>query len=385
MSVPIKEFRQRLERFQKALQALELDGALITHMTGLFYLTGTGQNCHFFVPAAGNPLLMAYKDVDRAREENVWENFLPIGSLKEIPELIREAGFTGLKRLGLEMDVLSWKMGMTYKKLFPGVCFEDVSMTLRRLRMVKSEYELEAMRFSAVNHAQVFRHICDYIRPGMTELEIAVEFESFARSQGEQGTVRFRCAEQGMRVGLVLSGPNSALTSCYDTPLDGQGLSPLYPRGAGYRTWERGEPLLIDYAAVYGEYLVDVTRVYISDPAPPKLTNALEVAAEIAAAVAQAAKPGAVTGELYDMAVTMAAKAGLGDHFMGQGRQAPYIGHGIGLEVNELPVLAKGDKTVLEAGMTFAMEPKFVFRGLGGAGTEDTYIVTEEGARPLTR
>jgi len=384
MSFTVTEYRERIGRFQRELQSRELDGALITQMADLYYLSGTAQNCHLFVPAAGEPLLLAYKDAGRAKAETVWDQVQAVSSIKEIPVYIKEAGWAGLKRLGLEMDALTWSMAGRYQEFFPGCRWEDVGKMLRAQRMVKSGHELEAVRYSAVKHSEVFRCISGIARHGMTELEIAAEFENRARRLGGRGIVRYRGEEQGMVIGLVLAGANAALTSRYDTPLGGRGLSPLYPSGASRHRWEPGEPLLIDYGGTYNDYIVDITRVYLDDTVPDVLHRAQEAALEIAAAVAAAARPGAVTGELYALAVKTAARAGLSEHFMGYGRQVPYIGHGVGLELNEWPVLARGDKTVLEAGMVFALEPKFVFPGLGSAGIEDTYVVTGKGAEKLT-
>lgn len=377
------EYEGRLGRFQESLQALDLDGALVYQAADLYYLTGTAQSCHLFVPAAGEPILLAYRDFERAREESVWP-VRPMGSFKDIPVLLAESGWTALRRLGLEMDVIPLSLFRRYESLFPGVQWDDIGQVLRRQRMVKSTAELEALRFAAAKHAEVFRYITARVRPGMTELEIAADFEGYARRLGHQGAKRFRGQEQGMSPGLVAAGANSARTSCFNLPLAGLGLSPLYPMGASQHVWEEGEPLLIDYAGVYNDYTVDQTRIFLGTGVPAGLRRAQEVAMEIAGRVAEEARPGVTAGELYDLAFTMAARAGLQEHFMGYGRQVAYIGHGVGLDLNEWPVIARGDRTVLAAGMVFALEPKFVFPGVGSAGVEDTYLVTDAGAEKLT-
>lgn len=383
MGFDFQEYQNRVNLFQEKLKSLNIDAALVNQVADLYYFTGTAQNCHLFVPAEGKPFVMAYKDKERAKNESVWET-RPITSLKQIPEFIKEAGYSDIKRLGLEIDVLSWKMGLRYQQMFPGTEWEDVSPIIRNIRAVKSEAELEAVRYSAQKLSKVFRFIKCLAKPGMSELEIAAEFESYARKLGNQSTVRFRGVEQGMKGGMVAAGANSARTSRYDTPLAGLGLTALYPTGSSQHRWEEGEVLMVDYPGIFGDYITDQTRTYFAGEVDPKLKKAQEVVEEIINRVAEAAKPGAVTGELYEMAVKMAEKAGFGEHFMGYGFQAPYIGHGLGLELNELPVLAKGDKTVLKENMVFAMEPKIAFPGLGSAGIENTYVVTKNGAVALT-
>ncbi|GFN23090.1 M24 family metallopeptidase [Thermanaeromonas sp. C210] len=378
-----EEFGRRLTLFQERLCDRGLDGALLFQAADLFYLTGTAQEAHLFVPQAGEPCLLVYQDEARARRETVWDTVIPLANFREIPLHLADLGYRRLLRLGTEMDVISWKLFSRYRQVFPEVQWEDISGELRSLRMVKSEPELAALRHSAAQHKEVFQYIEEKIVPGMTELEIAADLEGYARRRGHQGRVRYRGYEQGLPIGLVAAGPHAAYAAGYPWTLTGRGLSALYPLGAGTRVWQAGEPLLIDYAGVYGDYLVDKTKVYFAGSTPAELLRAQKVAEEIAALVAERARPGVTAGELYDLAVRKAREAGLGEHFMGWGKQAAYIGHGVGLELNEWPVLARGDRTVLAAGMVIAIEPKFVFPGQGAVGLEETYVVTPQGARPL--
>ncbi|SMC00170.1 Xaa-Pro aminopeptidase [Thermanaeromonas toyohensis ToBE] len=380
-----EEYRLRVELFQKRLKEKELEGALIFQPADLFYLAGTSPEGHLFVPPEGEPRLLVYGEVERAQEEAVWNPVVPISSFKEIPLSLADWGFKGLKRLGTEMDIISLKLFSRYQALFPDCQWEDISPDLRTLRMVKSASELEAIRYSASQHAKVFQYIREHIRPGMTELEIAVEVETYARRLGHQGRVRFRGQEQGLPIGVVAAGPNGACGIGVPWTIGGRGLSGLYPMGASTRRWETGEPLLVDYAGVYGDYLVDQTRVYFAGQVDRILERAQAVAYEIACSLAEAARPGTTAGELYALAVKQARQAGLADYFMGWDRKAGFVGHGVGLELNEWPVLAPGQETVLEPGMVLAIEPKFVFPGQGAVGVEDTYLVTQEGAKPLTQ
>lgn len=382
--ISVAEYQQRLALFQKKLQERDLDGALIYQKADLFYLSGTAQDGHLVVPAIGEPCLLVFQDFERAKEECAWGKVISLSSLRDLFAYLRELGFLPSKRLGIEMDIISWKVFARYQKALPNCEWEDISPDIRSLRAVKSAQELQALRQSATKHAAVFRHIGEWVKPGMTELEIAAEFELRARRLGHQGRVRFRGYEQGMPPGMVAAGVNAAYGAGNPWTLIGRGLSAFYPMGAGTRKWEKGEPLVIDYAGVYGDYLVDQTRVYFAGEVPRHLREAQKVAEEIAALVADRARPGVTAGELYDLALRKAQEAGLAEHFMGWGKQAVYIGHGVGLELNEWPVLARGDRTVLACGMVIAVEPKFVFPGIGAVGVEDTYVVTEAGAEALT-
>lgn len=375
----------RVELFQEKLKEKDLEGALIFQPASLFYLSGTSPEGHLFVPSEGKPVLLVYGGLERAREEAAWKPVFSITSFRDIPRFLLDAGFKDLKRLGTEMDVISLKLFSRYQSLFPGCKWEDIGPDLRSLRMVKSAKEIEAISYAASRHAEVFRYLKDRIRPGMTELEIAAEMEAYARRLGHQGRVRFRGQEQGLPVGVVAAGASGTYGIGVPWTVGGRGLSGLYPMGAGSRRWEWGEPLLVDYAGVYGDYLVDQTRVYFAGQVDRLLERAQAVACEIASFLAEAARPGAIAGELYALAEKKARQAGLADYFMGWGRKAGFVGHGVGLELNEWPVLAPGEETVLVAGMVVAIEPKFVFPGQGAVGVEDTYLITESGARPLTQ
>ncbi|MCG0277052.1 MAG: Xaa-Pro peptidase family protein [Thermanaeromonas sp.] len=379
------EYELRIRRFQEKLKEKDLQGALVFQPADLFYLAGACPDGHLFIPSEGKPVLLGYGGLERAREEAAWQPVFPVTGFRDIRRVLIELGFKDLKRLGTEMDVIPLKLFSRYQTLFPDCEWQDISPDIRVLRMVKSPGEIEAIRYAASRHSEVFHYIKDRIRPGMTELEIAADLEGYARRLGHQGRVRFRGLEQGMPAGVVAAGRSGTYNVGVPWTVGGHGLSGLYPMGAGNRRWEPGEPLLVDYPGAYGDYLVDQTRVYFTGQVERTLERAQAVACEIAEFLAEAARPGAVAGELYALAEKKARQAGLAEYFMGFERKAGFVGHGVGLELNEWPVLAPGEETVLQAGMVVAIEPKFVFPGWGAVGVEDTYLITEHGARRLTQ
>jgi Xaa-Pro aminopeptidase len=118
-------------------------------------------------------------------------------------------------------------------------------------------------------------------------------------------------------------------------------------------------------------------------PRPP-FEAVFEAARDIQRAVAEAARPGVKASRLYEIALEHAARTPFADHFLGDADKVSFVGHGIGLEVDEYPFLARGFDMPLAEGMVFALEPKFIFRGLGVAGIEDTYVVRSDGVERLT-
>jgi Xaa-Pro aminopeptidase len=155
--------------------------------------------------------------------------------------------------------------------------------------------------------------------------------------------------------------------------------------GQGYRAFGKNEPILVDIMWAQDGHLVDMARTYVLGALPEKMTMAHALAVKILRNIESAVRPGAVAGDLYEIGMEMASHSPFAANFMGApGYNVKFIGHGIGIEADEFPFIAKGSKTVLAAGMTFAMEPKFVFSGEGAVGLENAYLVTETGFEKLT-
>jgi len=382
---PSNEINRRINKLQEVLQVQGIDGAIIVQNADLFYYSGTMQSSHLFIPAKGKPVLLVRRIYQRAKEESPLENVLPLTSLKKLPEILAEMGYTGSGKLGLELDVLPYNNVAFYRQLFPGTVLVDISPAIRQQRAVKSPYEIDILKRVGQLHQEVFRRVPELIEEGITEVELAGKIEAVARAMGHQGFVRLRGFNQELFYGCCVSGSDAAIPGFFDGPVSGQGLSPAYPQSGGQKRIARGEPIILDYLGIVDGYIVDQTRIFSLGPVSDKLRQAHQRALDIQQAMVDAAKPGTPCGELYDLAVSMAEKFGLADHFQGyQETQVKFVGHGVGLELDELPVIAKGVKTLLEPGMVFALEPKFVFPGEGVVGIENTFAITSDGLERLT-
>jgi Xaa-Pro dipeptidase len=224
------------------------------------------------------------------------------------------------------------------------------------------------------------------LEPGKTEIQLAGEVEAYARSMGHQGIVRMRLWGSELFYGHLMSGSAAAVPSYLASPTGGEGVSDFVGQGAGYKKINSDEPILLDYVFALEGYLSDHARIFALGALPSDLLAAHQVMLEIQNEAVKQAKPGVVTGELYEMMVSMASERGYGDCFMGVGeRRVRFTGHGIGLELDEFPFIAAGQKLELEAGMIIALEPKVIFPGRGVVGIENTHLVTEEGLEPLTK
>ncbi len=380
---PASELARRITKLQKMLQQKGVEGALIMDPADLFYFAGTGQRGHLFIPAEGRPLLMVKKSFTRARDESALEDIIPLVNVKYLAKMLNEYGYHNLTTLGLELDVLPTALYLLLQRLFPETQPVDISGLIRTVRMVKSAYELEVLRDAAQLNYMMYSRARDYIKEGISELELAGQLEMVYRLAGHSGTVRMRGFDQEVYYGHILSGSSGGIPSCMESATGGMGVSVSFPQGAGFKKIAGNEPVVIDYAGVIDGYMVDQTRVYCIGQLPDKLVRAHETALRIQETVKHLAVPGALCGDIYRQAVNLATESGFGEHFMGYSEPVPFIGHGIGIELNEWPVLAPGFKTPLEKGMVIALEPKFFFPE-GIVGIENTCVVEEKGLETLT-
>lgn len=376
---PKEELFKRVDLLQKRLRTAGIQAALIVQNADLLYFSGMCQDAHLFIPAQGEPLLMVRKSFERALEESALDNIIPIQSYKDISNTITSV-LKNKGRIGLELDVLPANLFFRYKKMLDPLEIADVSGAIREIRMIKSPYEIECMKECIHVTTEMYHEIPNLIQEGMSEIELTSKLELLMRTKGNQGNPRMRAFNQEAPP-HVLSGRNSAYPSFFDGPTGGAGLSPAFPQGPGFKTIGRNEPILVDFSAVINGYVVDHTRIFSIGPLSGKLVEAHSAALEIKRTFIKEMKPGANGKDFYDIACSIAEKAGFAGNFMGKG--VHFVGHGLGLELDELPVIAKGHQITLQAGMVLALEPKFVFPGEGTVGVEDTFVVTDMGLMQL--
>ena len=382
---PLKELTNRVQNLQAKLQENSLDGALIIENMDLFYLCGSMQQGFLFVPAEGEPLYMVRRNFMRGKEESGWQNILPLKSFKQLPLYLQEYNKQPLQKIGLEFDVLPVKLYLRLQKLFPGVEFQDVSTILLEIRMVKSPYEVSFYRQAAKNSATVFRRIPELLQIGKPEITLSSEIEALNRQLGHQGMLRMRAFNAEMNTGHVYSGQSGCIGTFLDSCTGGRGTTAACPQGAGWKPLAPHEPVCVDFSTTYEGYILDETRVFSIGHLPPELQKAANVAREIQETLASQALPGALCGDLYQLAQKIAARYGLEDYFMGYGdNRVKFVGHGVGLCLDEFPVFGQASPHILQPGMVFALEPKFSFPQQGVVGLENVWVVTKTGLEKLT-
>jgi Xaa-Pro dipeptidase len=362
-----------------------VDLAVIVGNADLFYLAGTIQQAHLLLPAQGEPLLLVRKDPDRARRESALPQVEPLAGLRELPAALGRLAVDPAGTLALELDILPVEIFRRYQTMWPEATFVDCGLLLREVRSVKSAFELERLRAGADLADAVVREAAGALRAGMTELELSAHLEGFARGHGHQGLIRMRAFNQEMVMAHVYSGPDAGMASYLDGPFAGRGLTPAMPQGSSLRPIRPGDPVVLDFGAAVDGYVVDQTRTLSLGPVAPELAEGYAACLKIQELVAAGARPGVAAGQVYAQALAEAERRGLADRFMGaRPHQVSFVGHGVGIEIDELPVLARGVETPLRQGHVVACEPKLRFPGVGAVGVENTWVVGREGLERIS-
>ena len=373
------ELELKWRRIQQAMRQEEADGCLLTMNMNLYYVSGQVFNGYFYLPAEGRPYWFVKRlTVPETNQVHV------IRKPEQMPELFRDLNLAMPRKLLLEEDELSYNECIRLQHVFRAEATGNASALIRHIRMIKTPWEIEQMRISARRHEAVYREIPACYRPGMRDVELQIEIEKRMRMHGSLGYFRAFGSNMDIFMGSLLAGENAGEPSPFDFALGGKGIHASGPLGANGTLLREGTTVMADMSGNYTAYQTDMTRVFSIGKLPDRAYRVHRVALEIQARMERTAKPGVSCAELYRDALAMAGQEGLKDCFMGTHLQAKFVGHGVGLEINELPVLTTRSKDILQPGMTFAFEPKFVLAGIGAVGIENTFLVTDSCVEKMT-
>ena len=382
---PAAEIERRIGRLREELGRAGLAAAVIVQHADLAYFTGTNQQAHLIVPAHGEPRLLVRRVLDRARRESPLERIAPLRSLSGLAAELEDAGAGAGARVGFELDVLPAQAYLGYAKRLPGIELADCTAAVRGVRAVKSAWDLEQMAAACEQVRLACAAVPGLIGVGVSEAEVQLEVERELRRAGHQGQLRFRGFNQEMHYGQVLAGPSGAVAGYSDSPLCGPGPNTVLGKGPDGHVLESGDPVIADLVGGHEGYLADQTRTFAVGRLAGDLRRAYDVCVEILRATEAELRPGAVPSRLYEQSAGIAAEASLAEHFMGFGPQRiRFLGHGVGLEIDELPILAPGFDEPIAERHVIAVEPKMVFPGRGAVGIENMYAVTADGFETIT-
>ena len=374
-----QDLQSRNKNVQEAMRELNMDGCLLSVDVHLYYLTGRVFNGYYYLPAEGAPVCFVKRPNTLSGK-----HIVPIQKSEQMADFFRSEGIPFPGRLLLETDEITYNECVRLQQVFLRPAIGNATTLMRRMREIKTTQEINQLRLSASHHATAYAHIASCYRPGMTDLDFQIEIERIMRMNGSIGVFQVFGPNMNIFMGSVLAGSNAEAASPFDFALGGQGLSSFCPIGANGTLLKEGMAVMVDMAGNFTSYLTDMTRVFAVGQLPPLACRAHQVSLDIQAEIKQVARPGFPCAELYQLALDRVEKEGLKDYFMGTVQQAKFIGHGIGLQINELPIISPRSPEVLLPNMAFALEPKFVIPAVGAVGIENSFLVTETGIEQLT-
>jgi len=362
----------RLERFADALERAGLAGALVMHPVSVYYLAGTGQPANLLVRPGHEPVLYARRYLDLARASS------------RVADVREGAGFSAIDAeldgpLGMELDVLPAALVERAERRFGPVA--DCSEALWALRAVKDAGEVDAMRESVGLFNALHEAMAEHLRPGITELELSAELARALRRAGHDGVVfQHRWDAKLPMEGALASGENLSTISRGPVTITGVGLGESFPMGASRREIRHGDLVNVDLGLNRAGYHGDMARTYAVGDLPDGVERLAGICRELQDVALAAVRPGVTAASVYEKTRAAAERLGVAGVFQGGG---PYIGHGIGLELDEPPVLGPGVEAPLEEGMILAIEPKLISPDFGAVNIEDDVVVTRDGCELL--
>lgn len=391
--LPNDELQLRLNRLRTAARRLCVTAGdpapaalLISDNATIYYLTGRVFSGWAYVPLtdesdqeASSPVWFVRRPV-----EMQGENVVELRKPEEIPDKLAALHRAPVASIGLEMDILPYTTVLRLMKVFPSAKPFNASPVIALARSVKTPMEIGLMAQSGVIHEAVYSHIPALYSPGMNDFELEVAIENLARQEGCLGIFRISGQSMEFFMGNVLTGNNADMPTPYDFALGGAGKDPSLPVGACGEEIKPGSTVSVDVNGDYTGYMTDMTRVYSCGKISDKAMKAHQCSIDIHNEFRRMAVPGCAAADLYKMAFEKAKAAGLEPYFMGHRQHASFCGHGLGIEINEMPVISPRSKDILEEGNAIAFEPKFVIPGTGAVGIENTYIITSSAPRCLT-
>ena len=389
--VPVSELESRQERLSLALAEEGFESAFIEDPVELYWLTGGRQNSAFLIGAEGSDIQARHwvrRSVKRATFESGGDDCPHVTekhpSMGDLSQMLVKSGCTMSPAMsGGKIPQSRWSFIQgKMKDLSEGE--HDCTEILYGLREIKSNWELSMIRESGEVNRSMFEAIRDSGGLGKTELEMAGVAEEVSRSSGFGGRIRMRKWPMDCDRVVIAAGRSGGVPSYFDSAVGGLGASPISSLGAGFAKVRQNEPVLVDIVHLHRGYVSDCTRMFCSGKLDEEWMLRLEDMTEISELVRSSLGKGDNCSEAWEIGFDAAKEMGRHENLMGmKPEQARFLGHSIGLELDETPVIAKGFDRPLEIGGTMAIEPKVIHRD-GAIGIEDSWTRCSDGMESLT-
>jgi Xaa-Pro aminopeptidase len=383
--VPLKELNSRIERFRKQMDE-RCPGWEITAIfskINVYYFTGTMQEGVLFIPRSEEAVFWVRRSYERAAEESLFPSIRPMESYRDAAVMMKNLPDT----VYLEKEIVPIGMLQRFQKYFPFTVIESADVQIAKVRSIKSKYELVLMEQSGKIHQRVTEELVPGIlREGMSEMAFFSDLYSLLIHEGHHGVARFGMFDTESILGQIAFGESSIYPTSFNGPGGNYGMSPAVPiHGSRNRKLRKGDLVFVDTGCGVEGYHTDKTMTYMFGKSLPEEAIKTHLqCVDIQNRVAAMLKPGAIPSVIYNEIMGGLSPAFL-ENFMGFGtRKVKFLGHGIGLTIDELPVIANGFDEPIQEGMVFAVEPKKGIPHIGMVGIENTFVVTPQGGRNIT-
>ncbi len=389
--VPVSELESRQNALSLALKSGGFESILIDDPVELYWLTGGRQNGMLLVGSEGSEVETKHW-VRRSLERAVFESGgddSPHESEKQprmasLSDALASAGCTEKpSMLSGKVPHDRWSFLNSKMSDLPGESLDGTGI-LFSLREVKSNWEIQMHRESGEINRRMFEAVNEVGREGCTELDLAAAADSVSREAGFGGRIRMRRWPMDCDRVVVAAGRSGSVPSYFDSAIGGLGASPISSLGAGFARVKKGEPVLVDIVHLHRGYVSDCTRMFSLGGLTSEWESRLDDMVEIKNAVVGLLGKGEDCSSAWIRGSEMAAEMGHSENLMGMSpNQSSFLGHSVGLELDETPVVALGFDRELKFGGTMAIEPKVIHED-GAIGNEDTWVRTEDGMECLT-
>lgn len=383
--VPSQEIHKRISRLQRELTETTLDGAIILDRINIFYYTGTIQNGILFVPADGIVIFFIRRSIERAKIETPLKALVQFRRFRELPAVLDEYSY-GVSRLGVDETTTPVSIFKKLSRSFSQTAFQDIGLRLSMIRSVKSDYEISLIREAGKRHKAIYDQIPGLIKEGMTEWELGSAIHAHMLKLGHTGIFRLAAFNSELFCGVISFGESGNFPTASVGPGGLLGLCPAFPLMGGPKRLKKGDIIFIDTGFAFQGYFTDKTRIFAFGRPSQEAMDAHNICLDIQEAVRCRLKPGEIPSKIFeDVYLTEVVPRNFEEHFMGFGsNQVSFLGHGIGLVIDEFPAIAGKIDFPLKKNMVIAVEPKKGLEGIGLVGVENTFLVTEQGGEKLT-
>ena len=383
--VPEKEIKKRISYLQTKLGACNLPGCLIQDKINMFYYSGTMQNGTLFIPDSGDPIFFIRRSLERGKQESPLENLIQFKRFKDIPPVLNAYGYD-FSMLGIDENTTPLRLFSMLKDALPATTFSNIGFALTEIRSVKSAYEIAQIREAGKRHETVYAIIPDLIRKGMTEWELGTLIVYEMLKLGSMGIARLAGLNGELFGGNICFGESGNHPSAFDGPGGIANQSPAFPLLGGNKRLKSGDIIYIDTGFGYNGYYTDKTRIFSLGKPRQEALDAHATCLAIQRKIQELLRPGELPSRIFEQIYDeIIVPESFESNFMGfGGNQVRFLGHGIGLVVDEFPAIAKKIDYPLKENMVIAVEPKKGIEGIGLVGIENTFQVTPEGGKRLT-